>query len=148
MLGILAVFVFVGHSLHQTHGIMFGLVAYLMLALLQQQLIPRHHRKALRHCKRQEYDQAIPNYQKSVEFFRDHEWVDRFRAVTMMSAAGMSYREMGLIGLGFCYAQVGDGLNARRSYEQCLEEFPDNGMAIAALRLMDAAVSSTDEERQ
>ena len=56
----------------------------------------------------------------------------------MLSAAGMWYREMALVSLGFCYAQIGDGEHARQSYGQCLKEFPDNEMARSALRLMDA----------
>ena len=63
----------------------------------------------------------------------------------MLSAAGMRYREMALVSLGFCYAQIGDGLRARQSYEQSLIEFPDNEMAKAALRLMDAGASVKQE---
>ncbi len=137
-LGILAVFVLVGYVLNRTSGVFFGAVIYLALSQLLRRVIPRHHRNAIRHCKRREYELAIPEFQKSVAFFRDYEWIDRFRAVTMLSAAGMWYREMAITSLGFCYAQIGDGPNARKNYEQCLKEFPDNEMAKSALRLMDA----------
>ena len=55
----------------------------------------------------------------------------------MLSASGMSYREMGMVSLGFCYAQLGDGLNARKNYEDCLRDYPNNGMADSALRMLD-----------
>ena len=135
---ILAVFVLVGYALNRTNGVLFGAIIYLALSQFLRRVIPRHHRNAIRHCKSAQYELAIPEFQKSVAFFRDYEWIDRFRAVTMLSAAGMWYREMALASLGFCYAQIGDGPNARQNYEQCLTEFPDNEMAKSALRLMDA----------
>jgi len=136
-LGILGLFVVVGYLLNQTPGVLFGAILYLALSQLLRRLIPRHHRSAIGHCRRGEYERAIPEFEKSAAFFSDYEWIDRFRAITMLSAAGMWYREMAIVSLGFCYAQIGDGANARRHYEQCLKEFPDNEMARAALRLMD-----------
>jgi tetratricopeptide (TPR) repeat protein len=137
-LGILAIFVFAGYALNRTNGVFFGAVIYLALSQLLRRVIPRNHRKAIRHCKRQEFEQAISEFHKSVAFFRDYEWIDRYRAVTMLSAAGMWYREMAMVSLGFCYAQIGDGPNARQHYEQCLQDFPDNEMVKSALQLMDA----------
>jgi tetratricopeptide (TPR) repeat protein len=145
-LGILAVFILVGFALNRSFGVLVGAVVYLALSQLLGGVIARHHRNAIRHSKRGEYSLAISEFQKSVTFFRDHEWIDRFRAVTMLSAAGMWYREMALVSLGFCYAQMGDGLNARRNYEQCLNEFPDNEMAKSALRLMDAGADRISAE--
>ena len=141
-LSISAVFILVGYALNRTSGVLVGVVIYLALSQLLRRMVPRHHRNAIRHCKRGEYELAIPEFQKSAAFFRDYEWIDRFRAVTMVSAAGMRYREMALTSLGFCYAQIGDGPNARQSYDQCLTEFPDNEMAQSALRLMDAGAGS------
>ena len=143
-LGVLAVFVLVGWSLGRTNGIFLGTLSYLVLSQTLRRVIARHHRKAIGHSKRHEFAQAITEFERSLDFFRANDWVDRFRAITMLSASGMSYREMALCGLGFCYAQLGDGLNARRNYEDCLREFPDNGMAESALRLLDAGASSVN----
>lgn len=145
-LGVLALFVFVGWTLSRTNGVFVGAVVYVVLSQVLRRLIASHHRKAIGHCKRQEFEQAIPEFKKSLAFFRGNEWVDRFRAITMLSAAGVSYREMAMVGLGFCYAQIGDGVNARRSYEQCLLDFPDNGMAEAALRMLNAGAISKHAE--
>ena len=141
-LGVLALFVSVGWSLNRTNGIFLGAFSYLALSQVLRRAIPRHHRKAIRHSKRQEFEQAITEFQKSRDFFLAHDWIDKFRAITMLSASGMCYREMAMCSLGFCYAQIGDGLNARQNYEDCLREFPDNGMAESALRLLDAGANS------
>ena len=137
-LGVLALFVAVGYRLNEANGVAFGAISYVALAILLRSVVARHHRNAIRHCKRGEYEQAIPEFEKSAVFFLEHRWIDRFRAITMLSAAGMSYREMALVSLGFCYAQIGAGDKARQSYGQCLSEFPTNAMARSALRLMDA----------
>lgn len=60
----------------------------------------------------------------------------------MLSSSGMSYREMGMVSLGFCYAQLGDGMSARRIYEDCIRYYPNNGMAESALRMLDAGAGS------
>ena len=137
--GVLVVFVLAGWAVWRSEiGVVVGAFVYVVLSQTLRRVLCRHHRKAIGHCKRKEFEQAIPEFERSLAFFRRHEWIDRFRAVTLLSAAGMCYREMALVSLGFCHSQIGDGTNARRYYEMCMVEFPDNGMAEAALRLMDA----------
>jgi hypothetical protein len=120
----------------------FGAAGYLLLSVSLRTVIARHHRRAISLCKRQQFELAIPEFEESLSFFRKNVWVDDWRALTMLSTAGMSYREMALVSLGFCYGQVGDGVKSRSFYEQAMREFPDNGMAESALRLMDAAKNS------
>jgi tetratricopeptide (TPR) repeat protein len=140
-IGVLALFVVVGLALNQIAGVFFGALAYVGLSQVLRRFIAGHHRKAIRHCKRQNYQQAIPEFEKSISFFTDNQWIDQFRAITMLSSAGMSYREMAMVSLGFCYAQLGDGAKARENYEQCLREYPSNGMAESALRMLDAGAN-------
>ena len=60
----------------------------------------------------------------------------------------MSYREMGLVSVAFCYAQMGDGDNSRLTYEKCLNEFPDNMIAKTSLNFLvaGAAVSESSSD--
>jgi hypothetical protein len=141
-IAILALFVLASWALDQQYGIIIGAIVYLLLSLLLRRTICRSHRNAIRHCKRQQFELAIPDFEDSLAFFRRNEWVDRYRAITLLSASGMCYREMAMVSLGFCHAQIGDGTNARRYYERCLKEFPQNGMAESALRLMNAAAQA------
>ena len=137
-IGVLCSFVILGTAAGGTSGALLGTFVYLILAQIARRLLTKHHRRAIRYCKRQEFEKAIPEFENSLQFFSDHQWVDRYRALTIFSAAEMSYREMGLVSLGFCYAQVGDGESSRRFYEQCLREYPENGIAMSAVRLLDA----------
>ena len=141
--GILAVFVLIGWFFGRISGVIFGASGFLAISQILRRTIARHHRCGIRHCKRQEFQQAISEFEKSIKFFSDHEWIDRFRAITMLST-GMSYCEMGMVGLGFCYAQLGDGTSARKHYERCLRDYPNNGMAETALRMLEAGSGSPD----
>ena len=120
---ILAAFVLVAWTFARTSGIFWGAIAYLALSQILRRTIPHHHRSAICHCKRQEFQQAITEFEKSIAFFSNNVWVDKYRAITMLSSSGMSYREMGMVSLGFCYAQLGDGMSARRMYEDCIRYF-------------------------
>ncbi|WP_254513697.1 tetratricopeptide repeat protein [Anatilimnocola floriformis] len=139
-LAIVAVFVSLGWLIAPRYGPSYGALAYVIVALLLRGTISRHHRAAVALCKRRQFEQAIPEFEKSLHFFQTHRWIDDWRAITLFSM-GIPYREMALVSLGFCYGQIGDGKRARAYYEQALQEFPSNknGMAESALRLMDAA---------
>jgi len=139
---ILAAFVLVAWTFARTSGIFWGAIAYLALSQILRRTIPHHHRSAICHCKRQEFQQAITEFEKSIAFFSNNVWVDKYRAITMLSSSGMSYREMGMVSLGFCYAQLGDGMSARRIYEDCIRYYHNNGMAESALRMLDAGAGS------
>ena len=137
-----SVFMVVSLWLYGTMGVILALGAFLIISNLLRLSLARHHRAGIAYSKRQEFRLAISSFERSLEFFRRYPWIDRFRAITMFSGAGMSYREMGLVSIAFGYTQIGDGNRARHYYKQCLQEFPDNGMAEAALRLMDAGRES------
>lgn len=137
-LSLLVIIVLVGYAFNRSYGVMFGAIIYLGLSQFLARTVPRHHRRAIRHCKNKEFESAISEFHKSIEFFERFSWVDQFRSVTMLSGSGMCYREMALVSLGFCYAQIGEVMSARQHYEQCMQEFPNNEMAKSAVRLMDA----------
>ena len=137
-LGLLVVFVAVGAAFGGVSGAFAGTLGYLAVSLFLRKAFTRHHSRGIRYCKRLEFDQAIPEFETSMQFFQEHEWVDRYRAITVFSVSEMTYREMAMVSLGFCHAQIGDGAAARGWYEQCLKEYPANVMAQSALRFFDS----------
>ena len=56
----------------------------------------------------------------------------------MMSASAISYREMALCNIAFCYSQLGDGQKAESYYRRALDEFPNSALAVAALRMIES----------
>ncbi len=121
-----------------TPGVAIGAGLYLAYSMVTRMLLTRSHRRGMATIRRREFSEAIPFFIQSLEFFDSHSWVDRYRAVVMMSPSAMTYREMALANIGFCYAQLGDGVEARRYYAECLNRFPNNGIAQAAMQILAA----------
>lgn len=124
-----------------------AMVIYLSASLLLRNLIPHNHRRGIRLARSGNYEQAIGEYEKSYKFFSEHEWIDKYRFITLLSSGRMTYREMALLNTAYCYAQIGDGRRAKEYYEKTLQQFPDSEMAKSALRMLNA-VSNINEEKK
>jgi tetratricopeptide (TPR) repeat protein len=92
--------------------------------------------------RRQNFADAVRHFERSFEFFEIRPWLDNYRAFLLLSPSSISYREMALANAGFCYSQIGDGVNARKYYERCLEMFPDSMLASTALQMLNAGGNS------
>jgi tetratricopeptide (TPR) repeat protein len=134
--GAIAVGVYVVRT---SDGMILGAAVYLTYSIGSRMLIARDHRRGMRLVHNQEYAAAIQAFEDSYSFFARNTWIDRFRAVVMMSASGISYREMALCNIAFCHSQLGDGEKAGSYYRQALDEFPNSGLATAALRMIESA---------
>jgi tetratricopeptide (TPR) repeat protein len=135
----MALLAFLGHTLvGDPAGALIGIAVYLAYSLFGRLVIAKHHRRGIRLVRGQRYAEAIEHFEKSYAFFSRHLWIDR-RSITLLSAAAMSYREMALVNIAFCYSQIGRGAAAKDYYQRAIAEFPDNGMALAALKLIKSA---------
>ncbi|MEI2271670.1 tetratricopeptide repeat protein [Sphingobacterium sp. ML3W] len=137
---LLAVFAF----LFQKHGIFIGAVLFSLLFILLQRLIPSSHNKGMKAIKQQDFKTATEHFKQSVVFFTKYKWVDKYRALTMLSASKMSYREMGLCNIAFCYSQTGQAEKAKALYKEILEEYPDNGIAYYSLNSINTFSNKAD----
>lgn len=133
----------IGYLLGGRDGAPWGALAYLAYSIGSRRIIPKAHRAGIALVKQQRFAEAIPKFQESFEFFERHPWIDRFRSITLMSPSAASYQEMALANIAFCYGQLGDGEQSRMYYQRCLERYPDSGLATAALRMLDSAVSAS-----
>jgi len=134
----IAVAIFVAVRLSPTYGFIYGPAVYLLYSFGSRFVLAREHRAGVALAKRQKFDEAIPKFQKSLDFFDRFPWIDRFRSIILMSASAFSYREMALANIGFAYSQIGMGAEARVYYEKCLERFPNSSLATAALRMLNS----------
>jgi tetratricopeptide (TPR) repeat protein len=112
--------------------------AYLAYSFVARFFIAGAHRRGVVRVRMGRYEEAIPAFEESYAFFARHPWVDRYRALTLLSAAAMNYREMALCNLGFCFAQIGDAKKAKEYYLKALSDFPDSILASASLRMIEA----------
>jgi tetratricopeptide (TPR) repeat protein len=130
----------------QTQHILGGALTYLALSQVLRRTVAREHRSGMSKVKAMNFEEAIPYFERSYEFFQKYDWVDKYRYVTVLSSAGMAYKEMALNNIAFCYSQIGNGKLAKEYYERTLAEYPDNSIALAALNLINSAGSDAEEE--
>lgn len=119
-----------------------GIGTYIFTLFILRVIISRDHRQGMMLAKRGKYAEAIPFFEKSFSFFTKQAWVDKYRFITLLSVSGMTYREMALNNIAFCYGQLGNGEKSTEYYEKTLELFPGNGMAKASLNLINAGKKS------
>jgi tetratricopeptide (TPR) repeat protein len=123
---------------------LFGALTYVVISYALRNIVAKNHRQGIRLVKQQKFSEAIPAFEKSVRYFSDNSWVDKYRFLTLLSSSNMTYKEMGLCNIAFCYSQTGNGLKAKDYYEQTLKEFPANGLAIAGLNMLNSAMQITE----
>src|SRR5687768_10392229 len=122
-----------------------ALAAYLVLVYFLRFFLAKHHRYGMMFLKRNEFEHAIPNFESSYEYFKEKPWLDRFRAIFLLSSSRISYKEMALVNIAYCYSQLSNGAEAKAYYERALQEFPESGIARAALNMFNAAENKASE---
>ena len=113
---------------------------YLLLTYGIRYILTKDHIKGIKLVKSNKFNEAIPCFEKSYQFFSRNSWIDKYRYVTLFSASKMSYKEMALCNIAFCYSQINEGLKAIEYYEKTLQEYPENGLAKAGLKMLNSAL--------
>ncbi len=71
--------------------------------------LARDHRRSIGMIKAGRYAEAIPHCDTSAVWSEQRSWMDRNRAVVMLSSSAWSYREMALAKRAFCLGLSGRG---------------------------------------
>jgi tetratricopeptide (TPR) repeat protein len=116
--------------------ILLAAITHAIFARVLRNLVAKNHRKGMRLVHAGQFESAIPEFEKSVEKFKKHKWLDQYRVITMLSSAGTSYLVMGYTNLGFCHSQIGHKEEAKQFYQEVLALDPGNGSAKAALNML------------
>lgn len=119
-------------------GVFMGGAVYLTYSIGSRQLILSAHWRGVRLMQSHRFEEAILAFSESYEFFTRHAWLDRYRSLTMMSPAAVSFREMALINIAVAYSQNVQGDMAKTYYQKALEEFPNSEMAAVALKMIES----------
>jgi len=119
--------------------VMAGALIYLAIFFLLRFGVPFHHRKGVALYKKGSFKEAIPFFEKSYGFFKQNEWIDKYRYVILLSSSRISYTEMALLNMAYCYGQAGNGRKSKEYYEKTLCELPNSEMAKASLRMIESA---------
>ena len=89
-------------------------------------MIPKSHRKGLYYLRKGELEGAVFAFQKSYEFFTRFSWIDTYRAFTLFSTSALSYREMALMNMVYCYNQLGKKKEAQKFHSLLARDYPNN----------------------
>ncbi|WP_143822153.1 tetratricopeptide repeat protein [Mucilaginibacter pedocola] len=119
-------------------GIIWAILVYYIIIYAVRTLVAKAHRKAINDLRKGNYEAAIGGFKKSVAFFTKNAWVDKYRFITLLSASKLTYREMGLCNIGFCLTQTNRGSEAKDVYRDVLHQYPENEIAITALRMLES----------
>ena len=140
---VIGLIIYLYHLADFDEPFIFGALTYSLLAFGLRNLIAKEHRQGMRLVKQQKFGEALPYFEKSVKYFSKNNWVDKYRFLTLLSSSKMTYKEMGLCNIAFCYSQTGNGQKAKEYYEQALNEFPENGLALAGLNMLKSVDNKT-----
>ncbi len=136
---IIGILIYTYHLADLGDPLILGALTWAVFAIGLRNLIAKKHRQGIKLVKQQKFTEAIPFFEKSFEYFTKNKWVDKYRFLTLLSISKMGYRESALCNIAFCYSQTGDGLKAKEYYKQTLKEYPENGLALASLKMLDSA---------
>ncbi|NRD19492.1 hypothetical protein HNV08_05490 [Winogradskyella eckloniae] len=139
---VMGIIILIWYQFHPENAFLYGALTYLVISIALRNFIARDHRKGIKNNHAEKFKAAISDFEKSYAFFKKNEWIDQYRFVTLLSSSKISYREMALANIGFCYAQIGDGVNSKAYYERTLKEFPESVLAKTALKMMSAMENS------
>jgi len=128
-----------------------SLFVFLSLILLLRLTLAAHHSKGVQLVKKTAFEPAIIEFEKSYAFLTRYPWIDKFRALTLLSPSAWSYREMALCNIAFCYLQLNQANKAVEYYNKALEEFPNSSLAKYSLKTIQSVQNSlgptkTDEK--
>lgn len=137
-LTVMGLLIYSYHLFESQDPFLYGAFTYVGLSFCLRTFVPKDHREGMRLVKQQNFTDAISKFEKSVDFFTKNSWLDKYRFLTLLSSSKMTYKEMGLCNIAFCYSQINNGQKAKQYYEQTLKEFPENGLAIAGLRMINS----------
>ena len=140
---VMATIIFCWYLVIPQRAFMYGALCYLFLSFSLRALIPVNHRNGINHIKNQNFKEAINEFNLSYNFFKKYDWVDQYRFLTVLNSNKMSYKEMSLLNIAFCYGQLGDGENSKKYYEKALNEFPKSAVALAGLNMLNSISNKT-----
>ncbi|MBN1598772.1 MAG: hypothetical protein JW894_10790 [Bacteroidales bacterium] len=123
---ILLIIAFIFYLLQVPRYAIMSVAIYLLLSFYLKILIPRWHRKGIFYLKKGELEASVYAFKKSFIFFTRYQWIDKYRAFTLFSISSLSYTEMALMNIIFCYNQMGDNKKAEEHRKILKEIFPKN----------------------
>lgn len=140
----IVLFVIWRHIIPEYH-ILLGFLTFMFLVFLVRFSFARHHVAGMKLLHKRRFEEALKSFEKSYEFFQKHTWIDKFRHFLLLSVSVITFKEMALINIAFCYSQIQEGEKAIMYYQKTLQEFPSSVIAQTALNFINAIQNEKHE---
>jgi len=144
---VMGIIMLLWYLINPEKAILYGTLTYLAISLSLRNLIPKDHKNGMKKVKNRNFNKAISDFKKSYEFFDKNKWIDKYRFLTLLSSSRISYKEMALNNIAFCYGQIGKGIKSKEFYERTLKEFPESGLAKAGLNILNSISSNAPQQK-
>jgi tetratricopeptide (TPR) repeat protein len=135
---LLGIIIFIYYIIRVDEYLLFGFFTYLLISIIVRNLIAKYHRKGIQNMQKRNFIDAINCFERSYEFFNHHNWLDKYRYIFLLSSSKISYKEMALCNIAFCYGQIGNGEKSECYYKLTLKEFPDSLLAKSSLNMINS----------
>lgn len=127
-----------------TVAIIVGAAVYFAYSQISKRVLARHHFRGMRRLQQGRYDEALGAFEQYLAFIERHPWIDRYRALVMLTAEAYSCRESAMNNIIFCYGQMGQVVDMKAWLHKLIDEYPSNVFAVTTLSLIKAIESSVD----
>jgi tetratricopeptide (TPR) repeat protein len=104
----------------KVYGLFMGIIAFLIILLLQQSIHRGSFRQGMKYLKKNQYDAAITSFQKSLKHFEQYPFLDKYRYVLLISPSEISCKEMALQNIVACYCFLNDKEKATFYYDSLI----------------------------
>lgn len=135
---LMGLLVFVYYLLNVSEFVLLGALTYLLLSLGVRRLLLKTFFHAMKLLRMQNFEEAIPYFEKSADYFLRNSWLDKYRYLVLLSSSRISFREMSLCNIAYCYAQMDEDAKAKELCGRILEEYPDSIIARASLDMLNS----------
>lgn len=106
--------------------VLLGFAIYFLLSGYLKIIIPRAHRKGLYYLRKGEFEGAVYMFGRSYDFFNKHSYLEKYRALLLLSLSAFEYREMAIMNIIYCYEKTGNREQAKKYHSQLKKEYPNN----------------------
>ena len=104
-----------------------ALFIFILLTLLARWLFfPNVLYEGIQLIREAKFQEAIPVIQKTIDYYQQKSWIDKYRFWLLISSAKRSITESSICNLGYCYLQIGQVKQAKEIYENVLRQYPEN----------------------
>lgn len=113
------------------------LLVYFIVFLGMRLLLTRQHRKGIKLLRCAKFDDAIVCFENTYDFFNKHTLLNKYIPL-IISANKITYKEMAMLNIAYCYILKKDGKKAKEIYEETLLEYPNSMIARSSLNAFEA----------